>query len=110
MISETNPVDSTVSPHTDFSISAMDPEIKESCEIVMRQTDYDFNTSLLKLKHHNSDIMAIVREWMGENTSIKEASSRTTNQMIFDEFRGYLDAAANTYAQKQDQTKTQPGE
>ena len=45
--------------------------IKDACNKVMNQTDYDYETAFIKLKEHNLDILAIVREWMGTDTSIK---------------------------------------
>ena len=35
--------------------------IKDACEKIMRQTDYNYDTSLEKLKQHNMDVMSVVR-------------------------------------------------
>ena len=74
--------------------------VEDACQKIMRQTDYDKDVSLQKLKDHNLDIIEIVREWMGVPT--KKETKRTTNQMVFDEFRSFLDDAANKYYKKKE--------
>ena len=39
--------------------------VEDACQKIMRQTDYDKDVSLEKLKEHDLDIIEIVREWMG---------------------------------------------
>ena len=34
-------------------------------DIVLRQTNYDKETALLKLKEHNNDYMQVIKEFMG---------------------------------------------
>ena len=38
---------------------------EDACQKIMRQTDYNKDVSLEKLKEHDLDIIEIVREWMG---------------------------------------------
>ena len=74
--------------------------VEDACQKIMRQTDYDKDVSLEKLKEHDLDIIEIVREWMGVPT--KKETKRTTNQMVFAEFRSFLDEAANKYYKKKE--------
>ena len=79
--------------------------INDACDKIMRQTDYTKEVSLDKLKEHNMDIMSVVREWMGV-VSIKKPE-RTSNQMVFDEFRSFLDTASIDYYKKKELQKAQ---
>ena len=74
--------------------------VEDACQKIMRQTDYNKDVSLEKLKEHDLDIIEIVREWMGAPT--KKETERTTNQMVFAEFRSFLDEAANKYYKKKE--------
>lgn len=74
--------------------------VEDACQKIMRQTDYNRETSLEKLKQHDLDIIEIVREWMGAPP--KKEKNRTTNQLVFDEFRSFLDDAANKYYKKKE--------
>ena len=74
--------------------------VEDACQKIMRQTDYDKDKSLQKLKEHDLDIIKIVREWMG--VPIKKEEKRTANQMVFAEFRSFLDKAANNYYKKRE--------
>lgn len=78
-------------------------------DIVMRQTDYSEEQTLLKLKEHNNDIMAIVREFMGIpiRNKVKE-TKQTVNQQIYSEIRTLMDDAAASYkARKEAEEKRQ---
>ena len=77
--------------------------IDDACEKIMRQTDYSREVSFQKLKEHDMDIMAVVRQWMGVETIQKP--DRTSNQMIFDEFRTFLDDASRDYYKRKEQEK-----
>lgn len=74
--------------------------IDDACNKIMRQTDYDKDTALDKLKSHNLDVMGVVREWMGVEPIKTEV--KTSNQMVFAEFRGFLDSAARDYYRKRE--------
>ena len=79
--------------------------VEDACQKIMRQTDYNKDASLQKLKEHDLDIIEIVREWMG--VPIKKVAKRTTNQMVFAEFRSFLDDAANKYYKKKEAEEKQ---
>jgi len=68
--------------------------------LVMRQTDYDAEVASQKLKDHNNDILAIVREYMGPPQAQDSTKKATTNQQIFTEIRTMMDDAAATYRVK----------
>jgi Cft2 family RNA processing exonuclease len=67
----------------------------------MGQTGYDAEEALGKLKEHDNDILAIVREYMGVPAVIDEPK-RTVNQTIYKEMRGLMDNAASTHRRKKE--------
>ena len=74
-------------------------------DIVMRQTDYSEEQALEKLKEHNKDIMAIVREFMGVSTKTKDTKNNnntSVNQQIYGEIRNLMDTAAASYKAKKE--------
>lgn len=78
--------------------------IKESCSVVMRQTDYDEETANLKLIEHDLNVMAVVKEYLGIK-DIVEVDNRTTNQKVFGEFRKFLDDASTRFYQQRELEK-----
>ena len=82
------------------NIVQFDQAIKDGCDMIMRQTDYDYDTSFAKLIEHDLDISKIVRAWMG--TPNVHPVLRSTNQKMFDEFRYFLDDAALEYQHKKE--------
>ena len=79
--------------------------IDDACNKIMRQTDYNRIVALEKLKYHNMDIMSVVREWMGVESIQKK--DRSSNQMVFDEFRSFLDDASRDYYKKKELEQAQ---
>ena len=79
--------------------------INDACNKIMRQTDYDRDVALEKLKEHNMDIISVVREWMGVESIQKK--DRSSNQMVFDEFRSFLDGASRNYYKKKELEQAQ---
>lgn len=71
-------------------------------DIVMRQTDYDEEKSLNKIKDFNGDITAIVREYMEVPTNIEVSKPKSTNQFIMSEIRNMMDDASSRYRHKKD--------
>ena len=69
------------------------------CEVVMRQTTYDKETSLNKLREHNHNILEVIREFMGPS-KVKKEENKTTNQKVYGEFRKFLDEASIRYNRK----------
>ena len=84
----------------------MSLNIKNLIDVVIRQTDYTEEKATEKLKEHNNDIIAIVREYMC-GTAIKkpqtiDITNKSTNQQIYGEIRNLMDDAAKTYKAKKD--------
>jgi len=78
-------------------INKFNDEIKKYCEVIMRQTDYDEDTAMTKLKEHDLNVSNIIREYMGININKTNDVNKSTNQMIYNEFRKFLDEASNKY-------------
>lgn len=79
--------------------------IDDACNRIMRQTDYNYDVSLEKLKEHNMNIINVVREWIGVESIQKK--DRSSNQMVFDEFRSFLDDASRNYYKKKEVQQAQ---
>jgi len=77
-------------------------QIEYLSNLVMRQTDYDKETAIEKLKEYKGDIMAIIREYMGPSKKPEENNPKTTNQVIMKEIRTLMDDAASKYRIKKD--------
>ena len=75
-----------------------DMTIDSVCEYLMRQTDYDYKTSLQKLIQHDMNTIDVIREWVGlPINKPAKPSGRSNNQLVFDEFRTFLDEASINY-------------
>jgi hypothetical protein len=87
----------------------MSLNIKNLVDVVLRQTDYTEEKAIEKLKEHNNDIIAIVREYMCGSAIKKpntiDTSNKSTNQQIYGEIRNLMDDAAKTYKAKKDLEK-----
>jgi anion-transporting ArsA/GET3 family ATPase len=75
--------------------------LKDACGVIMRQTDYNEEKALEKLKEHDLNVVSVVHEYLGVK-SIEKKDDRTTNQKVFGEFRRFLDEASSTYYKKQE--------
>jgi hypothetical protein len=89
----------------DGKLELFEQGINDACEKIMHQTDYSRETAFEKLKDHDMDIISVVREWMGVETI--ENNTRSSNQMMFDEFRSFLDSASRDYYKKKELEKAQ---
>ena len=77
--------------------------IEHMKNIIKRQTDYSDEEIILKMKIHNNDPMAILREYMGGTTSVKkEDKNKSVNQTIYSEIRNLMDDAASNYKKKKE--------
>jgi uncharacterized protein (DUF362 family) len=70
-------------------------------DIVLRQTTYDKETALLKLKEHNNDYMQVIKEFMGIKPK-KEERCAYVSQERYKIIRHELDAACKSYRDKQE--------
>ena len=72
-------------------------------DIIMRQTDYDEETTEQKLKEHNNDVLKIIREYMGSSNKPKELEKNSSvNQQTYKEIRKLMDNAASRYRIKKE--------
>ena len=85
-------------------------------DMILRQTDYSIETATQKLKDHNNDVMAVIREYMAPvlapasamfvptdaaaDKDLKKGTTVSVNQQIYKEIRIMMDAAAKTYEMK----------
>jgi hypothetical protein len=81
-------------------LELFEKKVKESCNVIMRQTDYDYDTSHEKLKLHNLSATSVIKEYMG--IPEKKLHDKTTNQKMFGEFRKFLDDASKNYYEQRE--------
>lgn len=79
-----------------------DNKVDELVQVVCRQTDYDEEKAKDKLVEHALDLQAVVREYMGVGEKKVEEKKTSTNQMVFKEFRTFLDDAASSYYKRKE--------
>lgn len=79
-----------------------DNKVDELVQVVCRQTDYDEDKAKDKLIEHALDLQAVVREYMGVGVKKTEEKKTSTNQMVFKEFRTFLDDAASSYYKRKE--------
>jgi hypothetical protein len=78
--------------------------VLELVEIVMRQTDYTKEQSVLKLQEYEYDPLKVIRNFMNPENKVyyKESVPSTTNQMVYKEIRFMLDTANASYRRKKE--------
>lgn len=81
--------------------------IENTKNIILRQTDYSEEEVIQKLKEHNNDPMAVIREYMGTPSSTRpaaqaQAQAKSVNQQIYGEIRSLMDNAAKNYQLKKE--------
>jgi hypothetical protein len=81
----------------------MKTNIDDLTDMVMRQTNYTYDESLEKIKYHNFDIVKVINEYLGVMSKPKKNSS--TNQMMYSEFRKFLDDASEKHRIKKENEK-----
>ena len=82
-------------------LDVFEEKVNETCLVVMRQTDYDKEKALEKLKQHNMVALDVVKEYMGIPLK-RERKKVSTNQAVFREFRTFLDEACSNYNKKKE--------
>lgn len=71
--------------------------------VVMRQTNYTEDVALNKLIEHDLDVMKVIREYMNVSKSSSSTTThKSTNQLMYGEFRKFLDDAANTHYKRKE--------
>ncbi len=80
---------------------------QELVAVVMRQTDYNEEQSREKLEQNKYDVSETIREYMKPDkiTNVNDTSPpvvKSTNQMIYGEFRKLLDDAASNHRREKE--------
>lgn len=79
-----------------------DNKVNELVQVICRQTDYNEDVAKAKLVEHALDLHAVVREYLGVGERKSESKKTSTNQMVFKEFRTFLDDAASSYYKRKE--------
>ena len=70
-------------------------------DLIQRQTDYDKEMAIEKLKKWNGNYLNVIKEWINPDfNEKKETTSKSKNQMIFGEIRNFMDTANRQYLQR----------
>jgi hypothetical protein len=70
-------------------------------DIVCRQTDYDKETVIQKLKEHNNDYQKVIKEFMGIKPK-EEKTCAYVSQQRYKIIRHELDTACRNYREKKE--------
>ena len=69
---------------------------EEHIEVIMRQTNYNRETAIVKLQEHNNNHITVIKEFMG--IPIKKSEPvKSLNQEIYKQLRYKLDASMKEY-------------
>ena len=84
---------------------------EENINIISRQTTYNREIIISKLKFHNNSVDNVIREYMLSNKqkSVNESTNmkkKTTNQVIFSEIRKLMDEACLSYQRKKEASES----
>ena len=82
-------------------VQVFDHAFNNLCELIVRQTDYDIVMAKEKLIRHDMNSLLVIKEWMGIDVKT-ETIKKSTNQMVFDEFRTFLTEASLKFKDKQE--------
>ena len=85
-------------------VHVFDHAFNNLCELIVRQTDYDIVMAKEKLIRHDMNTLLVIKEWMGIDVKT-ETIKKSTNQMVFDEFRTFLTEASLKFKDKQEAEK-----
>lgn len=69
----------------------------QTIKLIMRQTDYTYEESELKLKEANNNYMLVMEQFMGIEKKEKTDDNNTVNQKIYGEIRHLMDTGAQQY-------------
>jgi len=79
--------------------------IKESIQIILRQTNYTENEANDKLKEHNYDYMMVIKDYLGI-TEKKALPIKSVNQEIYKQMRYKLNSDMNDYIKRKNNNET----
>jgi hypothetical protein len=72
-------------------------KVKEKMEIVMRQTDYNEEVALEKLKLYNYDEILTIKAYLGVPIKKVNTPVKSVNQEIYKQLRSKLDSNMRDY-------------
>jgi hypothetical protein len=72
-------------------------QIDGKIQIIMRQTDYNEEKTIEKLKLFNFNEMAVIRDYFGISEKKEKSTVGSVNQAIYKQLRGHLDGAMRDY-------------
>ena len=72
-------------------------KVKEKLAIVMRQTDYNEEVALEKLKLYNYDEIATIKAYLGLSIKKVDTPVKSVNQEIYKQLRSKLDSNMRDY-------------
>ena len=73
----------------------------EIINLVIRQTNYDKETAIEKIKEHNNDYLAVIKEYiLQDKKQQKTETNKSTNQKIMSEIRTFMDDVNNQYEKR----------
>ena len=76
-------------------------DIDNKIQIIMRQTDYNKDEALNKLKLFHFDELKVIRDYFGI-TEKKSSKINSVNQAIYKQIRTHLDVAMTSYRERVD--------
>jgi hypothetical protein len=78
-------------------------QINSKIEIIMRQTDYNEEKAIEKLKLFDFNEMYVIRDYFGiTEKKEKPQEFKSVNQAIYKQIRGHLDGAMRDYRDRVD--------
>lgn len=83
------------------SISREENNVNELIALIMRQTDYEFNTAKEKLLEYNYDHLRVIKNYFGI-TEKKDTFVKSTNQEIYRQIRSKLDETMREYNERKE--------
>ncbi len=87
----------------EFNDAVRQEKRKQIIQLVCRQTDYTTEEAEAKLKEHKGNYMSVVKEYLNpeykedNKKKIDEHESKSNNQKIYTEIRGFMDNAVKGY-------------
>ena len=73
----------------------------EIINLVIRQTNYNKETAIEKIKEHNNDYLAVIKDYiLQDKKQQKTETNKSTNQKIMSEIRTFMDDVNNQYEKR----------
>ncbi len=77
-------------------------QIDEKIQMVIRQTDYNEEKAIEKLKLFGYDEIAVIKDYMGITEKKAPPKITSVNQAIYKQLRTHLDTAMSNYRERVD--------